>query len=87
MEFSKKLSAWILIVYAVFVFTCLGCIVFKGSQVESILGIVTPIPFAVIGFYYSKAKGENLVKLQNTTTSSPLSQTTQDIINNINKQV
>ena len=35
MEFSKKLAAWILIIYAIFVFTCLGCIVFKESNIKT----------------------------------------------------
>lgn len=66
MEFSKKLAVGVMIVYAVLVFLCLFCKYKFDTSVEGLLGIVTPIPVTVVGFYYNKAKNENLVKIQNS---------------------
>lgn len=69
LEFSKKLAIGVMIIYAVFVFIGFYLKAYKDINVEGILGIVTPIPMMVVGFYYNKAKSENMVKIQNQNES------------------
>lgn len=64
MEFSKKLAIAVLCVYTILIFLCVFLITFKSASLEVLLGIVTPIPVSVVGFYYTKAKSENLLKIQ-----------------------
>lgn len=69
-EFSKKFAVGILVGYALLVFCMVGLLTFinieLGNNFIGILGFVTPLPLAVIGFYYQKAKTENILKIQNS---------------------
>jgi len=73
-EFSKKVTVWILSIYAVIVFAMMALLAFVNSDLGgsfiSILGILTPIIITNIGFYFSKAKAENLLKIENSTENS-----------------
>lgn len=71
-EFSKKFAVGIMITYGILVFLMVFLSAFLQCNLETILGIVTPIPIVVVGFYYNKAKSENLVKLQTSTTDTNL---------------
>lgn len=67
MTFSKKMAVIVMIVYAIFAFVVLYLNAFHGASLEGVLGIVTPIPISIIGFYYSKAKAENIVRMGTDT--------------------
>lgn len=79
-EFSKKLTVWILSIYALLVFTMIGLITFVnidlGTNFIGILGIVTPIILINVGFYFNKSKAENLLKIQNSATSTEITDNT-----------
>jgi O-antigen/teichoic acid export membrane protein len=64
MEFSKKIAIWVLVGYAFFVCIIIALITFFGADLVGVLGIITPLPVAVISFYYNKSKGENLKKIE-----------------------
>jgi len=87
-EFSKKVTVWILSVYAAIIFTMIGLLAFKNSELGgsfiAILGILTPIIMLNIGYYFNKAKAENILKLGNSTTSTSdsTSTTTTDTTDN-----
>jgi predicted neutral ceramidase superfamily lipid hydrolase len=72
-EFSKKLAIWILSIFALFCFAGLGVIAFiqpdVGGSIVGIIGVVMPVPVAVVAKYYDKAKAENLLKIENSTTN------------------
>lgn len=73
-EFSKKLTVWILIIYAVIVFVMISLMAFVnfelGGNFIGILGVITAIPTTCVGFYFYKAKAENLLKIGNSTETS-----------------
>ena len=65
MEFSKKLVIWsLLFCFAVIAFCCY--MIFKTEDltpVPELIILVSGIVMAVVGFYESKAKAENKIKL------------------------
>ena len=65
MEFSKKLVIWVLLFcFAVIVFCCYMVYITKDlSPLTELIVLVSGIVMAVVGFYETKAKAENKIKL------------------------
>jgi ABC-type methionine transport system permease subunit len=77
MEFSKKLSIWVLI--ACFFIICLILILASFANLTEgtaigIGGIIMPIAVSIVGFYFNKAKAENLLKIGQNATSEDVEQ-------------
>jgi sensor histidine kinase YesM len=63
-DFSKKFAISIMIGYFVIILLSIFLITFCKTDLIGVIGVVTPIPLAVIGFFYKKAEKENVeVKL------------------------
>lgn len=72
-EFSKKLTFWILSIFAILVFGMTAILAFVnpelGGSFIGILGVLMPIPTACVLQYFNKAKAENLLKIGNNQES------------------
>jgi uncharacterized membrane protein len=80
-EFSKKLTIWILIVFAILVFGGTALMAFVnasiGTSFVALVGVVMPIPTTAVYSYYKKAKEENKLKIDKSYSN----------INNTDNQV
>lgn len=65
MEFSKKLVIWtLLFCFAVIVFCCYMVYITRDlTPLTELIVLVSGIVMAVVGFYETKAKAENKIKL------------------------
>lgn len=72
LEFSKKLTIWILVIFAVLVFSGMFLMAFInpeiGGSLVALIGVVMPIPTAAIYKYFTKAQAENELKISGSTT-------------------
>lgn len=83
MEFSKKLITTILITWISTIILVSVCSLF-GKDIKFILDYVQPVFITSCIGYLGKSGTENVLKIKANTSATPLSSTTQEIINNIN---
>lgn len=72
-EYSKRLNTWVLIVFAVLVLIAMVLIYFNptiGGSIVGLVGVIMPIPSVSILAYSSKAKAENVLKIQNSNATN-----------------